>query len=104
MTTTRKTTPESSPITANRPVGGEYRTVQLSSLTVQPDAHVSQAKISTGVVVGGQYKRSPDGKSAVYVSMDAMALPRKLAVERLNAELRGTAIATTSASPKKPRG
>ena len=89
--------------TTNRSPTGEYRSVNITQSVGLSGANVSQAKIATGVVVTGQYRRSASGGGAVFVTMDATALPRKLAVERLNAEMQGGALANTTASPRKPR-
>ena len=102
MTTSGKNRFEMDSTTMNPPIG-EYRSINIAPINRTLGANVSQAKIATGVVISGQYRRNPNGGGAVFVTMDASALPRKLAVERLNAEMQGSTLANTTASPRKPR-
>lgn len=89
--------------TAVRSSAGSYRSVEVSSATPATSASISQAKISSGLLIAGQYQRLPSGARTVVITMDASAVPRKLAVERMNAELDGTAQSNTTAAPRKPR-
>jgi hypothetical protein len=82
---------------------GSYRSVEFSPAAPAASASISQAKISSGLLLAGQYQRLPSGAQTVVVTMDASAVPRKLAVERMNAELDGSAQFDTTAAPRKPR-